>query len=555
MNSIRRDNIKKIALLNPFQIDSVGYDLNVVRNKGQAAEAPLGLAYISAYLKRHGYEVKIFDAHIMAVKGFALGHYKTLGDVEDAFIERLLAYKPDVVGISCLFHFIYKAALRLASRVKEKEKEIIVVVGGSYATSSSEDALSHKEIDYTILGEGEKPFFKLLEWLNGSINFDECKALGYRDGEGKVVINRKLDVFESLDEIDRPDRTDIPVKDYYKYGRHFIQRFEALAGEELKIATMTASRGCVFKCTFCLGKSIWGPRLRNRSPKNILDEIQDLKNEHGINFIAFNDDNLCINKKFAIELLQGMIDRKLGIKWTTGGISVRTLLDRDLVRLMVESGCLIFNMAFESGCPETLVKIKKPVALNDAYRAVDVVRSFEGTYLMGLFMLGFPEETEEQFFQTIKFGKSLKCDWTLYGCLTPYPGTEVFEEVRTKGMISEDISKDFEKLSFRNYVINPRYLDTEKVPRDAYFANLDQNFFDNPNLTNGRTDIALSDFKNVIKLAPDHSSAYYCIGRIFEKRGEKDKAHQYYIKAKENLSGYHKEYFEKLMIDLDALLK
>lgn len=552
---IRKKEIKRIALTNPFQVISEGYDLGVVKNKGHAAEAPLGLAYLSAYLKKHSYEVKIFDAHIMAIKGFALDHYKTLGDVEDAFIERVLAYKPDVVGISCLFHFVYKTALRLAARVKEKNESTIVVVGGSYASSSSEDALSYEEVDYTILGEGEKPFLNLLEWLNGRIDFDQIKALGYRDDDGKVVINRKLDVIESLDEIDKPDRADIPVKDYYKYGRHFIQRFEAHAGEELKIATMTASRGCVFKCTFCLGKSIWGPKLRNRSPKMILDEIRDLKNEHGITFIAFNDDNLCINKKFATELLQGMIDRKLNIKWTTGGISVRTLLDRDLVGLMVESGCLIFNMAVESGCQETLDKIKKPVALDDVYRAVDVVRSFKGTYLMGLFMLGFPEETEEQFFETIKFGKSLKCDWTLYGCLTPYPGTEVFEEVRSKGMISDDISKDFEKLSFRNYVINPRYLNREKVPRDAYFANLDQNFFENPNLTNGRTDIALSDFENVIKLAPDHSSAYYCIGRIFEKWGEKDKARQYYIKAKENLGGYHKEYFEKSKIDLDALLK
>lgn len=554
MKSIKRDNIKKIALLNPFQITSQGYDLDVVRNKGQAAEAPLGLAYISTYLRKHGYEVKIFDAHLMAVKGFTLGHYKDLRDIEDALVDQVLAYEPDVIGISCLFHFIFKTAHRLAARIKERDNKVIVVMGGGYATSSFENALSFKDVDYTILGEGEKPFLNLLESLNGRTSFDNLKGIGYRDDDGKIVVNKKLDIIESLDEIDRPDRTNIALQDYYKYGRHFIQRFENFAGKELKIATMTASRGCVFKCTFCLGKTIWGQRLRNRSSQKILDEIQDLKNEHGINFIAFNDDNLCINKKFAVELLQGMIDRKLNIKWTTGGISVRTLLDRELVELMVESGCLIFNMAVESGCQETLDKINKPVNLDDVYRAVDMVRSFEGTYLMGVFMLGFPEEREDQFFQTIKFGKSLKCDWILYGCLTPYPGTEIYEEVKSKGMIRDDISKDFEKLNFRNYIINPRYLSNERVPQEAYFANLDQNFFENPNLTNGRTDIALSDFENVIKLAPDHSSAYYCIGRIFEERGEKDKASRYFIKAKENLSGYHKKYFEKLKIDMEALL-
>ncbi|MHB8972901.1 MAG: cobalamin-dependent protein [Pirellulaceae bacterium] len=554
MNNTRPHGIRRVALLNPFQITSDGYDLDVVRNKGQATEAPLGLAYIAGYLKQHAYQAKVFDAHLMAVKGFTRGQYTHLQEVEDALIQDILDYQPDVVGISCLFHFLHKTAMRLAARIKASNPSVIIVMGGAYPTCSTEDALSHAEVDYAILGEGERPLLRLLESLNGRLPFDELIAIGYRNAAGQPVVRRTLDVIKSLDSNDRPDRTDIAVEDYFRYGRHFIQRFEALAGEELRIATVTASRGCVYKCTFCLGQSIWGPTLRHRSPANILDELQYLKTEHGINCIAFNDDNLCIIKPFATELLQGMIDRRLDMKWTTGGIGVRSLLDRDLVRLMIESGCLIFNMAVESGCQETLDSIKKPVSLNDVRRAVENVRSFEGTYLMGLFMLGFPEETEEQFFHTIQFGKSLQCDWTLYGCLTPYPGTAVFEEVTQKGMIPPDIREDFEQLSFRNYVINPRYLERTMVPREAYFANLDQNFFDNPNLHNGRSEIALSDFENVLKLAPDHASAYYCMGRIFSSRGEHAKARQYFVKAQYNLSGYHEAYFDKLGIDLNVVL-
>ncbi len=538
--------VKRIALINPFQITSSGYDIKSVKMKGQCAEPPLGLAYISAVLKKADYEVKIFDAHIMAVKGFTTDTYSNLEEAKNDLIDRVIDFNPDVLGISCLFHYIHKTAHEIATRIKERKKNIIIVMGGSYPTVSPEIVLSDLNIDFVIRGEGEKAFLNLLEALNGRFDFQELGAIAYRDGN-KLVKKEGRIRWDSLDETPWPDRSDLPIEDYYKYGRHLIQKFEAYKGKELRITTLTATRGCVFDCSFCISKKIWGGGLRCRNPQDVLDEIEFLKREYGITCFAFNDDNLLINKRFSRALLQGMIDRKLDIKWTTGGMSVRGL-DKETIRLAIQSGCLIFNIAIESASEETLVSIRKPVKLKEARQVAENIRKLGG-YLMGLFMVGFPEETERQFFETIRFGKSLGSDWNLFSCVTPFPGSDIYNEAKARGMLPEDIEDDFERLNFRSYVLHPKYLTPEFVQREAYFANLDQNFLENPNLER-HPELALSEYLAVLKLVPDHATAYLCIGRIYAKQGRKALAQRFFELARANLFGLHKEYFMKAGITI-----
>ena len=549
---VSQRSVKRIALVQPFQVTSEGYEIETVKRRGQTTEVPLGLAYISAFLKMRGYEVKIFDANIMAVKGITLGRFSRLEEAEDELFTSIEEFNPDVLGVSCLFHYIYRTAHRIIGRAKSKNRKIITVMGGAYPTVSTETALQDENVDFVILGEGERPFLDLLEALNGRFNFNDLRAVAYRASGGWPVIKRGHVLLNSLDDVLLPDRSDFVLEDYYRYGRHLIQKFEIYEGRELKIATLTATRGCVFDCSFCIDKILWQRGLRTRSPESILDEMEFLKSEYGINCFAFNDDNLLIKRSFAIQLLRGMIDRRLNIKWTTGGMSVSGL-DDELIKLAVESGCLIFNIAIESASPETLAKIRKPVKLDEALRVAERIKK-QSAYLMGFFILCFPDETQEQFFETIRFGKSLRCDWTLYSCLTPFPGSDVYDEVSRNGMLPSDIQADFERLHFRDYVLHPRYLSNEFVSREAYFANLDQNFFENPNLSNpARIELALSDLKNVLRLSPTHASAHYCLGRVYEERGEIDLAKQFYRMARENLTGLHGEYFERAKIDIPRI--
>ncbi len=529
-------SINRIALIQPFLISGGDYDVEVVRRKGHITEAPLGLGYLSAYLKPRGYEVRVFDANLIAIKGIALRQLNGVAEAERELMARVDEFDPDLVGISCLFHYTSGVAHRLAGLLK---KNRIVVMGGAYPTISPEAALNDPNVDFIIMGEGEVPFFNLLEMLNGRRKEGELLAVGNRRN-GRTVLNRELSLLNSLDDNPVPDRTDISVEDYHRYGRHFIQRFEEYEGGELEIATLTATRGCVFNCSFCINRKLWRRGLRTRNPENVLREIELLKTKYGVRYLAFNDDNLLINKKFAYELLQGMIQRKLNVHWTTGGMSVRGL-DETLVKLAIESGCLVFNLAIESANRGTLERIRKPVNLDEAVRAAEIVKQ-NGGYLMGLFMLGFPWETEEEFLNTVRFGKSLECDWTLYSLVTPFPGSDLYEECLRDGSLPSDVP--FAELNFRGYVLEPAHTRPDFVVQESYFANLEQNFLENPNLTRNPK-LALSEFMNVVKLAPDHATAHYCIGRIYERCGEDSLAKRSYSLARESLIGLHKEFFER----------
>jgi len=546
-----KKGIRRIVLVNPFHVTTEGYDMESVRCKGQLAEPPLGLAYLSAFLKKHGYEVKIFDANLMAIKGFTLGHYSRLAEVENELVAAINDFGPDVVGIGCPFHFMYRTAHRVVEQVKRKMNNVVTVMGGAYPTISPEVALLDRNLDFAILGEGEKPFLKLLEAINGRGTFNALTAIAYRDSTGQPVVKRDFDLLESLDELPMPDRTDLALEDYYRYGRHIIQKFEEHEGKELKLTTITGTRGCPFNCSFCMSRQLWSRRLRIRNPESVLDEIEFLKREHGIEWFSFNDDTILLNRRFSRRLLRGMIERKLDIYWIpVAGMNVR-YLDEEMIALAMESGCRMFNLGIESGSPQTLTTIRKPVNIDEVFRVVNMIRKHKNAYIAGFFMLGFPEETEEQFFETVRFGKALACDWNFYACVTPFPGSDLYYEAKANGMLPKSIEDDFEKFHYRSYILNPRYMSNAFVTRESYFANLDQNFFGNPNLRNPeRIEIALSDFKHVIRVSPTHASAHYCIGKIYERRGEKDLAEQFYRLAKENLSELHKEYFDRLGISI-----
>jgi len=549
---LTKDKVHRIALVNPFQTTTRGYDPDSVRNKGHLAEPPLGLGYISAYIRKFGYEVRIFDAHIRAIKGITEGLYGNYEDAEDDLLREMSEFKPDVVGISCLFHYISRIVHGLSKRIKRENPDVRIVLGGSYPTGSPRAALADPNIDFVVLGEGERSFLDILEHLNGRYDLKYISSFGYRR-HGRIILRKGVNDVKTFDDVPIPDRSDFKLSDYYHYGRHFIQKFEEYEGKELKITTITATRGCVFNCSFCIDRKIWGCGLRTRNSQNVLDEIEYLHKENGIDYFAFNDDNLIIKRSFAKELLNGLIKRKLNIRWTTGGLSVRGL-DKEIIGLMLESGCLVFNIAIESGCEETLRKINKPLKLEEVYKVVQLIKENKKAYLMSLFMLGFPEETEEQFMMTVKMGKELKSDWTLYSCVTPFPGSELYEEAKLKRMLPPNIEDNYEKLSFRNYILRPKYLKPEFVEKESYYANLDQNFINNPNIgIDYKIDIATSDIKNVLKLAPNHSAAYFALGKIYESKGDWKKAKECYLESKRSLSGIFLDYFRRERIEFPDL--
>ena len=143
--------IKKVLLIYPFAV-SKEYDLEALLKGGQFAEAPIGLGYISAYVKQNmpSVDIKVFDANLMAIKHVNKTKKVDMDELWKMLQKEVVDYNPDIVGVSCLFHSIAFLAHKTCSKVKEVSKKIITVMGGNYPTGSPDTALSDSNLDFII---------------------------------------------------------------------------------------------------------------------------------------------------------------------------------------------------------------------------------------------------------------------------------------------------------------------------------------------------------------------------------------------------------------------
>lgn len=514
---IKNKKIEKVLLINPFQVTSEGYNLKVVKGGGQYAEVPLGLAYIAAMIKQKlGLEVDIFDANIAAIKHIWETNIVDMSILTGLLEKKLNDFAPDLVGVSCLFHAMYKMAHYTCSIVKKVLPQAIVVMGGIYPTVSYEKALLDKNVDLIVLSEGEIAMVEIIQALNEGDSIDKVDGIVYRDNGG-IVVNPKT-TYINLDELPEPARELLPIKDYTKYSRHFMTRFGDR--DDMTIVTMTASRGCPFSCAFCAVRLYWGSRIRYRSPRNVLNEIESLIQKYDATDIVFNDDNFAINNEIASEILDGIIEKKWGIRWVAaGGLSVASLKP-NIIEKMCKSGNVGFNIGIESGCKEILRKVKKPVNLDKVPQVIKLIRDCcnNNDYIITcFFMVGFPFETKQQIEQTYEYARGLDFDWVLFSRFQPYPGTLLYELCIEEGYLSPDMDYENLRLSVAN--IETPHFDGKYLEESAYLANLEMNFVNSRNLKHGDLDRAIKDFNWVLEMVPDHAIAYYCLGQAYFKKG------------------------------------
>ena len=177
-----------------------------------------------------------------------------------------------------------------------------------------------------------------------------------------------------------------------------------------KIATALSNRGCRAACTFCNVRTFNGKGVRHRSVKSVLDELELLKNKYGIGHIIWLDDDLLIIEKRAISLFNGMVERGLNMTWdATNGVIAASLND-EVVEAAVKSGCIGLNLGIESGNAGILKSIKKPGTPRIFRRAAEVLSRYPSINTRALLIIGFPNETMGNIFDTIKLCEEMNLD-------------------------------------------------------------------------------------------------------------------------------------------------
>ncbi len=411
----------------------------------QTAMYPLGLGYIAAVLERDGYKVGMVDCPSEGFETLVdIGKNRYIyGLTENEIRERIERMRPEAVGISCLFSTLEKQMSMVARIAKEVDPNIIVICGGPHVSAFYNRVINNPNIDYCIVGEGEEKIIDLLEALNNKRPFTTLDSICYRSND-EIIYQPRTSWIKDLDQIPYPARHLLDLEHYFKIGK--VQGLRLEGESSPRIAQMTTSRGCPFTCNYCAKDATWGSKFRTRSPNNVLDEMEHLIREYGIEHFAFQDDNLTADMKRAAKIFDGITERNFNITWEAhNGLGVN-YLNRELLEKMKASGCTSFTIAVESANDAILASANKPNFIKKAPSIVAIAKEL-GIEVRGFFMIGFPGETLEEVWNTVKYARSLQLAVSAFALVTPLPGTLLYQQCIDNGIISEQ-ELDFEDLSF-----------------------------------------------------------------------------------------------------------
>ncbi len=312
--------------------------------------------------------------------------------------------------------------------------DIPIITGGPHPSADPVDTLNRfTEIQFVFRGEAERGLLKLADLMDSGESLTPdllalIPGLCYRTETG-VICNPVI--FEpDLDALGFPDWDQIGPDSYPVAPQGTFTR-------QLPLAPIIVTRGCPYPCTFCAGKQVSGRKIRHRSVDHVISELRYLVQRFGIREFHIQDDNFTFSKEYVTSFCQSLIDSELNLCWACpNGVRLDTL-DKEMLRMMETAGCYSVAVGIEAGTQRVLDLMKKQTSLGDLIYKVNLIRSETSWFITGFFILGYPGETEEEIWQTIRLSKRLPLDKANFGILMPLPGTEAAEAARREGFNPE----------------------------------------------------------------------------------------------------------------------
>jgi len=367
----------------------------------------IGIAYLGAAAHDRGHNVLLIDGCLTVIEDI---------------IDRAKRFQPDVVGVTC-WTIDRGAVWKLCAILKIELPQAFLVLGGPHASLYPEHVFIKTHAKVVVFGEGEETFCELLDTVEEGGDLTKVKGVAVRGNDGAFVRTANRPQIEELDSIPFP---------YYRGFKDFsFQDYAGFPGLPRPTAAVITSRGCVFDCTYCGSVNFWGKKWRRRSAQNVLDEIEHLVREMGARSIYVFDDNFPVNKKRAVEICQGIIERKMDIQWAC--CSHVKMVSEDLLRVMKKSGCVSIDFGVESGSNTILKNINKNQTRSDIERAFALAHK-AGIKPRAYLMVGNKGETRDTIDETIE----------LIGTISPHtilwllPGTDVYRKAKESGFIDDD---------------------------------------------------------------------------------------------------------------------
>ncbi len=405
---------------------------------GEYLPPPTGLLILAAYIEERipDMEIEILDCQAQKLD------FKDL----EKHIEN---HSPSII-VTCGFTCNVYVCARVAEIAKKVSADIVTIVGGQHFSSTAEESLKDfPEIDYIIRGEGEETLSELIKTLINKKKVLEVKGISFR--QNSIVIHTpQRPLIENLDTLPYPayHLVENNLKKYH---------FTMMAGKNTRYMILEGSRGCSHRCSFCSQWKHWNSVWRTKSARRIADEMEYLNERFGGEFFWLTDDNFSYYTR-GKSLWQELKPRKFidDITWFFQSRTDDIANNPNLVAKLRDVGNNWILMGVENNSPEILNDFKKEVKVNDAYRALKILKDND-IFSQSMFVIGSRKDTTKSIEDLRQFSLELGTELAIYTILTPFPGTEIYASALQNDWI--------EDRNYANYDMAHAIMPTETLSR------------------------------------------------------------------------------------------
>lgn len=413
-------------------------DILLINAKSWTGNPPAYLAYgilwIAGLLRKEGFSISILDRNV---------DNRELKEI-------LVSQRPKVIGISCLTGPVIDDAIFVSQAIRALLNDAVIVWGGIHPTIFPSHVLKQTYVDYVIKGEGEFPFLELVQYiLSGQGSPGQIRNLGYKRGK-ELVLNENRD-FIDLNILPNPVWDLVDIKKYIQ------QKFYSH-----RVITLNTSRGCPWRCDFCYNQAVNKRRWRGMRAEKIVEHMEYLESHYDIKGFQFYDDEFDVNEKRVIQMCDILI--KKNKKYTFGHFSRVNHISLERLKIEKEAGLRFIEFGVESGSDRMLKFIEKDQTVEMIRNAFALCRLAK-VKAGALFMLGLPDETEEEVQQTKSLVDSLRAHQTIATIFKPYPATKLYDYCVNRNIfkLPDELAGQGEIYGLGDFSINVSKISTGKL--------------------------------------------------------------------------------------------
>ena len=383
----------------------------------------LGLLYLGTALQSEGFDVTLLDC---PKEKFSFKDFKVFVEEGDY----------DVVGFRC-YSRDHNYVNHHVNIVRQANPAALILTGGPHPSALPEFVLSGMpNLDFAWKAEAEEGLPDLLSY------FAE---------HGREIPENLLETVSGL--VWRSPSTGLPVVNQPSFGKDLdsygLPAWDLADPESYPGAIwdeyypILTTRGCPYPCTYCNTPGLSGRKLRHRTVEHVIEELRLLKNRYGVRRFSIIDDEFTLNKHYATRFSEALIEADLDLKWDCPvGVRLNSLYP-ELLQVMEAAGCENLAVGIESGNQRIQELIKKKVTVETIREKAAMISGCSDIQIVGYFMIGFLDETEEEIRDTIRLASELGLRRANFNVVIPIPGTALFDEVVEQGLLKvEEINWD-----------------------------------------------------------------------------------------------------------------